>query len=260
MLEKITAICRNFLWGGTEDYSHYRKACLGRSNKERFAVGEMGPWPLHKKQDLICAIKAIFKAGCLAPNVWTFQGKNYYKVSIGYHWLVGGTKVSWDRVIWARASIPHHAFIAWVFIHRRLPTKMRLNKFFQQNDLHCLLCNHHTEDDSHLFAVCPYAQEVWDSIIHWWPLPLRSPCLSLDDMTTPLSSFKAPKAHKQITFVVFAATIYFIWYARNQLLFRNHRITALTTVCMIKDQIRHHMLFLNTLSCKYSTHVDALLQ
>ena len=149
------------------------------------------------------------------PNDWTLQGKKAYKVSTGYQWLMGGTKVSWDRVIWARASIPRHAFIAWVFIQRRLPTKVRLNKFFHQNDLHCLLCNNPTEDDTHLFAVYPYAREVWDSILQWWPLPLCSSRHSLDAMTTSITRSEAPQAHKQITYAVYAATIYFIRYARN---------------------------------------------
>ena len=153
-----------------------------------------------------------------------------------------------------------HPFIAWVFVHRRLPTKVRLSKFFHQNDLQCVLCSHHNEDDSNLFAACPYAREVWDAILHWWPLPRRNTCLSLETMASSLSRFKAPRVHKQISFAILAATIYFIWYARNQLQFRNHCIVAQTTVCMIREQIRHRVLFLHNFSCKYSTLVDVVLQ
>ena len=173
---------------------------------------------------------------------------------------MGGSKVSWDKVIWARASIPRHAFIAWVCVHRRLPTKVRLSKLYHQNDLQCVLCSHHNEDDSHLFTACPYAREVWDAVMHWWPLPFRNTFPSLETMAASLSRFKAPRTHKQISYAIFAATLYFIWYVRNQLLFRNHLIVAQSTVCMIKEQIRHRVLFLNNLSCKYTTLVDVVLQ
>ncbi|KAJ8426496.1 hypothetical protein Cgig2_029238 [Carnegiea gigantea] len=69
----------------------------------------------------------------------------------------------------------------------------------------------------------------------------------------------APKAHQQISCAIFAATIYFIWYARNQLMFKNHRISAQHTVRMIKTQIRHRILFLNSLTCTFSSYVDGLL-
>ncbi|KAJ8426027.1 hypothetical protein Cgig2_015849 [Carnegiea gigantea] len=70
----------------------------------------------------------------------------------------------------------------------------------------------------------------------------------------------APRAQKQITYAIYAASIYFIWYARNQFIFKNHRITAQHTANMIKEQVRHRILFLNTLSCKYSTQIDNILR
>lgn len=184
-------------------------------------------------------VKDIFKAGCPIPRVWKLQGLNAFKVSTGYQWLIGGTKVPWDKIIWARASIPHHAFIFWVFVQHRLPTKMRLNRFITQIDLQCSLCNTTAEDDTHIFSNCPNATEVWDSLSHWWPLPFHHQHSTVEDMTTSLSNYKAPRAQKQITYAIFAASIYFIWYARNQRLFKNQWISAAQTVYAIKEQIRH---------------------
>ena len=134
--------------------------------------------------------------------------------------------------VWARASIPRHAFTTWVFVQHRLPTKMRLHKYTPQPNLRCFLCNSADEDDVHQFTAYPYAMEVWTSLQLWWPLPNAvSP--------TSLSTLKAPRTHKQITYAIYAATIYVIWYARNQLLFKNRCVAAQHIARMIKDQIRH---------------------
>ncbi|KAJ8419977.1 hypothetical protein Cgig2_010914 [Carnegiea gigantea] len=173
------------------------------------------------------------------------------KFNIGYKWLMGGTKVSWDRVIWARASIPRHAFIAWVYVQHRMPSKMRPNRFVHQSDLQCSLCSGGAEDDTHLFSACPYAREVWDSIVLWWPLPIRSTVYSHEDMIASMIRSKAPKAQKQISCAIFAATIYFTWYARNHLLLKKHHVPAQQTVCMMKFHIRQRILFLNSLNCTF---------
>ena len=169
------------------------------------------------------------------------------------------TKVSWAKVIWTRTSIPRHAFISWIYVQHRLPTKVRLSRFSHQNDLQCLLCGGDAEDDTHLFSTCPYAMEVWNSIRLWWPIPSRSSGNPQEVVFFPLIRSKAPKAHMQISCAITATTIYFIWYARNQLMFKNLRLTVQHTVSMIKAQIRHRILFLNSLSCTYSLYVDRLL-
>ncbi|KAJ8419375.1 hypothetical protein Cgig2_022175 [Carnegiea gigantea] len=148
----------------------------------------------------ICAMKDIFKAGCPTPHIWTFQGTDRYKVRNGYQWLIGGNMVPWGKVSWARASIPRHAFIAWVYVQHQLPTKMRLARFIPRSDLLCALCTNAAEDDTHLFSDCPYAVEVWNSLSLWWLLPFHNPGRLHEDMTASLTAFKAPKAHKQITF------------------------------------------------------------
>ncbi|KAJ8424331.1 hypothetical protein Cgig2_003526 [Carnegiea gigantea] len=252
MLEKITTICRNYLWGGTEehtkvphiswantykakkhrgigikDYVAWNKATIaklvwtvatkkdtlwvkwvyGRYIKDTdwwdYAPAPGSSWTWKK----ICSTKETFKPDCHNSHDWQFQGRNVFKVSTGYQWLVEGTKVSWDKVVWARASIPRHAFITWVYVQHRLPIKARLNRFIPQSDLQCLLCNNTIEEDTHLFTECLYAIEVSDSLMQWWPIPCRN---TYADLTASLSRYRAPKAQKQISCTIFAAAIYFI--------------------------------------------------
>jgi len=98
-------------------------------------------------------------------------------------------------------------------VQHRLPIKKRLNWFIPPTDLHCILCNNVEEDDTHLFTDCPYAIEVWNSLMHWWPFPSRT---THADMIASLTRYSAPRAQKQVTYAIYAAAIYFIWYARNQ--------------------------------------------
>ena len=84
----------------------------------------------------LCRVKEIFKTTCYPTNQWSWQGGKDYTVKKGYDWLLqSATRVKWDK---ARMSIPRHSFIMWIFIHHRMPTKVRLLKFHPQDNL-CLL-------------------------------------------------------------------------------------------------------------------------
>ena len=76
-------------------------------------------------------------------------------------------KVSWTKLIWARSNIPRNAFISWVLIKNRLPTKHRMVKFQPQRDTFCVLCSAEEEDDAHLFYTCNYAKIIWIELRNW---------------------------------------------------------------------------------------------
>ena len=81
--------------------------------------------------------KEFFKDACTSQQ-WDWQGTNVYRVKNGYNWQISTpSKIPWAKLVWARSLIPRHAFITWVFAHRRLPTKVRLSKF-QQQDTMCV--------------------------------------------------------------------------------------------------------------------------
>ena len=119
----------------------------------------------------ICFTKEFFKADN-NPSQWIWLTGQRYTVNLGYRWQLGDKpKIPWARLVWARSLIPRHAFITWIFAHRRLPTKSRLARF-QQQDTTCSMCHNEEEDDQHLFFNCHYAQEVWSGILDWWDLPI----------------------------------------------------------------------------------------
>ncbi|KAJ8419978.1 LOW QUALITY PROTEIN: hypothetical protein Cgig2_001708 [Carnegiea gigantea] len=303
VLDSIISICRNFLWGGTEDFTrvpHISWATTCKAKKHgglgikdftawnKATIAKL-VWATANKKDSrwvkwvhgryirnkewwdyspppdsswtwkkICVTKDIFKAGCITPRDWKLQGKNIFNVSSGYQWLMGGSNVTWGKTIWSRASIPRHAFISWVFVQNRLPTKARLNRFIPQYDQQCTLCSNAVEDSTHLFLECSYATEVWDSVELWWPFCFRN---SLQLRAYQLLYLGA-KALKLISTSLMpflpqeftsSGTRGITTYSR----IKGSRRPEL--VCMIKEQIRQRILYIGIISCNYSNHIDFLL-
>ena len=166
-------------------------------------------------------------------------------------------KVTWAKLIWARSNIPRHAFISWVFIQHRLPTKMRLNKYLPQREITCTICNTVAEDETHLFFECNYAKDIWKELSRWWQhLPIAQNSQNL--MNAMLKSSGA-KTKKHIICAITSAAIYLLWRARNQAIFNKQVISAKQTVYLIKEQVRHKILYLNTISSKYKMYIDSIL-
>lgn len=98
-----------------------------------------------------------------------------------------GNPVSWYDTIWFPRSIPKHAFIAWLVVLNRLPTRDHLQNWRITTDSNCLLCSFLPKNRSHLFFQCSYSYEVWssfsqshqtfppeyDDILRWIPQLLR---------------------------------------------------------------------------------------
>jgi len=75
-----------------------------------------------------------------------------------------------------------------------------------------------------------------------------------DHMLKVLLQAKGPKARKQITGTVVTTAIYNIWRARNQAIFNDHVIPTQSTITMIKQQVRHRISFMHSITKKYTMH------
>ena len=200
----------------------------------------------------ICSIKELFRKGCTPHSSWDFLGQPKYTVKSGYSWLKGGEKVPWANLVWSRVSLPRHAFVTWVAIQHRLPTKDQLSRFVQQLDKQCNLCRNAEEDAPHLFQHCTYAREVWSAISHWWPHQNLA--------TLPMSPrLRSKSPFQRISYAIYAPAIYHIWHARNQSIFKQHHISSDHTARQIREQIQQRVLFLNTISPAYRQCLDIVL-
>jgi len=118
------------------------------------------------------------------------------------------------------------------------------------------MCHNEEEDDQHLFFNCHYAQEVWSGILDWWDLPtFQAGHHWMDSILTGGST----KSHKLISYAIFAAGLYYIWWARNLVIFQNKKPPSHQLLHLIKEHVRNRILFLDFTSHRYQKHIDRLL-
>ncbi|KAJ8420783.1 hypothetical protein Cgig2_030491 [Carnegiea gigantea] len=185
VVEKITTICRSYLWGGIEEYTrvpHISWAHTWQAKKHGgIGIKDYDAWNKITIAKLIWAVATkkdvpwvkwahgryikdkdwwdytpapdsswIWKKNLLHQR--SFQSRLFSLICTEL-----SSNVTWDKVVWARSAIPRHAFITWVYVQHGLPTKKRLSRFLPQTDLQCAFCHSAEEDDTHLFSDYPYA-------------------------------------------------------------------------------------------------------
>ncbi|XP_024006075.1 uncharacterized protein LOC112082793 [Eutrema salsugineum] len=120
--------------------------------------------------------------------------------------------VDWFSVVWFKARIPKHAFLLWVILRKRLPSRDRLRGWGLNVPSECLLCDASPESSSHIFFECIYSTQVWQAFFSHHSLSSPS---SLEAI---VNWVKSPSSHANlngICKIIFQAVAYFIWKERN---------------------------------------------
>ena len=124
----------------------------------------------------------------------------------------------WHKTIWFKEHIPRNAFISWLALRRRLPTKDRLRRWGLNVFGTCVFCNLEIETHHHLFFECsfsrliqePFAAEVWISPqadLHSVAAWINQPRVNADAHATPVIK------------LYFQSAIYLLWKERNARVF-----------------------------------------
>ncbi|XP_074265722.1 uncharacterized protein LOC141588167 [Silene latifolia] len=164
IMNKIDAICRNFLWGDTDLYLrapaiHWDHCCrpktkggLGIKATKFWNKAILGNWTWKKLTHLM----GTFRPAYVNDN-WNGTTKDY-SVQEGYRWLRPSLpQVHWWRVCWNSMNIPKTSFIYWAMIQNRLFTRDRMNRIGCNQGLECYLCAGADETHLHLFFDCPFS-------------------------------------------------------------------------------------------------------
>ncbi|CAA0401921.1 unnamed protein product [Arabidopsis thaliana] len=149
-----------------------------------------------------------------------------------------GEKVDWHKAIWFKGRIPKHAFISWVNIRHRLPTRHKLLSWGLHVPSLCLLCNAFDETRQHLFFDCVFAGEIWNhftSRAHVSPPPL------FEDGVRWLKNPSRDKNVTTILRIAHQATVYTLWRERNTRLHTSSSRPAAGLIVEIKNLIRTHL-------------------
>lgn len=137
--------------------------------------------------------------------------------------------VAWHKSVWPKVRIPKHAFLAWVVILNRLPTRDRLRHWGLSVPANCLLCGRVDECRDHIFFQCSFSQEVWSSFFNSTsftpPIDFEA---AIDWLRTTPPNIKV----RNICNLLTQAIVYVLWRERNS---RLHSSTRKPSQLLVKE-------------------------
>lgn len=181
-----------------------------------------------------------------AEDSWTWIADHTKRFSVKscYSWLTEACpdmiqqrdeeKIMACSKVW-RCDVPTKAAVmAWRLILNRLPTRdalIRRGVVNSNYDSCCVLCFREDESAKHLFCCCKKTQEVWSSVASW---------LQVSDVKSqePLQHFNLfgnlmkGRKLKGTKHMVWIATVWSIWHARNKVIFEG-------SVFNVKNVVNH---------------------
>ncbi|XP_057248240.1 uncharacterized protein LOC130590220 [Beta vulgaris subsp. vulgaris] len=162
---------------------------------------------------VICKAKEKFKLA-YNNNKWLDED-GVYTIKDGYKWLMGDIpKVRWHYWVWNSYNIPKHSFIGWLAALGKLKTKDKLFQVGVCADQDCLLCIQGQDSCSHLFFYCQYSKKVCTQILEWLGLESHQQ-ENLYVRWKKWGRKYNSTVKKKFCYATLAATVYYIWYARN---------------------------------------------
>ena len=168
---------------------------------------------------------------------WELDGRTSttYSTRDVYHCLRGANPlVSWVSAVWFSGNIPRQAFLTWLFVLDRCPTRDRMTKWDLQVSPNCLLCSTGIESRNHLLFECDFSYSIWS--------PIASRCRfrphrAWSQTILAMESLRGHKLLRRLTLLAWQATIYALWTERNSRLHRNTFRSADAITKSIERQI-----------------------
>ncbi|GKD67180.1 ankyrin repeat-containing domain, PGG domain protein [Tanacetum coccineum] len=123
----------------------------------------------------------------------------------------------WNKLVPIKVNIA-----SWRIAKGRLPTKINLDlRGIDLHSVHCPLCDDDLETEHHLFIHCRIAKQVWLDVSRWWNLP--DPNFSTITQLFSLADTHLTPNQRGCFNAVIHTTLWFLWRARNELVFASKR-------------------------------------
>jgi hypothetical protein len=130
------------------------------------------------------------------------------------------------QLLWLNDVPSKVSIFGWRLLLSRLPTRMALarkNIIVNLHELSCIFYGEEQEELSHLLFNCPFSQELWKRIFKWMNVDF----ISFDEGWEHFFAFGAlleNKKFEKARHVIWLATTWCLWRARNNVLFRGEAI------------------------------------
>ncbi|GKB99239.1 homeodomain-like protein [Tanacetum coccineum] len=138
-----------------------------------------------------------------------------------------GVKVPWYRVVWYSHCIPQHTFHLWLVMRQSLKTQDRLRQWdvgipTNLNLLRCAFFHSQPDTHDHIFFEYSYSSQVWNLVRPLAGMDLVQPRIH------DIRMYLQPIVHRCTTKsvigrLILVTTAYFLWFERNNRLFKNTR-------------------------------------
>uniref|UniRef100_A0A803Q3C3 Reverse transcriptase domain-containing protein n=1 Tax=Cannabis sativa TaxID=3483 RepID=A0A803Q3C3_CANSA len=153
-----------------------------------------------------------------------------YKIQQGYNLLFAEyDKLPWSNLVWDRLIVPKHRFILWLVLWERLNTRERLSKYMAVMDAKCVFCSKEEETIAHLFFECDFSRNCLQElkkILQW-----NTPAIKIHQLLQACHNTKRfSAARKSMVKTMLASLVYFVWKARNEVIWNHQQWLATTTV------------------------------
>lgn len=155
-----------------------------------------------------------------------------------YDKLVGEKdNVYWDKFIWNKLAVPKYRVINWLAMHRRLKTADILAQLGLISNANCNFYCNHIESHAHLFFQCVIVRQILAYVYDW--LGVKSTQFQLHRILLFMNRrSKRTKVQKQVVAVGITATVYLVWWARNEVIWnmvvwRPEKIFKLIQQCIV---------------------------
>ncbi|XP_021845586.2 uncharacterized protein [Spinacia oleracea] len=240
--QKITAICRSFLWFGTYDES--RPGSVGWdqlcNHKDQGGLGfrNISLWNQAAVGKLAWAISENSITEALASTQWLTDPK--YSIKNIYGGLcTQQPKVHWHRFVWNRFSVPKHRFTLWLALLDRLKTRVRLFKIGVGDDPSCAICGSVVETCSHLFFECTFSTDCLQLVLNWLGYTVTK--TNLTQVFMWVRRYCKKEFRRKVIFTALAGLVYQIWKARNDVVWNHNVPTKQFILKTIQFDTRHRI-------------------
>ncbi|XP_074297744.1 uncharacterized protein LOC141628511 [Silene latifolia] len=234
VIQRIEAICRNFLWSNDEVYHRtplvaWEKVCC--SKKEGgLGIYAAGVWNIAVIGKLV---NWIYTKADRITSRWLPLGVILLvlvTIGLGDH----TPPVQWSKAVWDRWNIPKQSFVGWLIYREALNTRAKLHHLGLCDSELCVLCERGVENHAHLFSECAFSSQVLIAVEHWLKLKFSAPCQNYSKLQLTICN------------MVNLACWYHIWHERNR--------------CRLEFNLRRPVLIMNAITEQMKSRLKKLVQ
>lgn len=196
---------------------------------------------------IISKITYLFVPSHPQPDelVWGLTADGVYSVKSGALLTQGLTHSSTPKVpydwIWKLQVPPKVKNFLWKACNDGLPTKSLLEKSHVFLPQECVFfCNYQSESTTHLCFQCPFTRDVFSHLLvhyDWPPLPDWTPSLLNLSFTDLFIHSRELLQRRELS--LFAIAWWYIWYCRNNLIFRDESVSHMQAAGLIAQFVNN---------------------